>query len=73
MATPTKEEWSQIHAKAWQEPAFRKRLESDPAAALAQYGDETGKKFDKVIDIGPRPEGVPDGELANHHIPPACC
>lgn len=74
MAAPTKEEWSHIHAKAWQDPEFRAMLESDPAAALARYGKEVGKNFDRVIDIGPRPDGVADSDLYKHHkIPPACC
>lgn len=74
MAAPTKEDWSHIHAKAWKEPEFRNLLENDPSAALAHYGEKTGKVFDQVIDIGPRPEGVSDEDLHKHHkIPPACC
>ena len=74
MPAPTKEQWSHIHAKAWQEPKFREMLESDPAAALAHYGKQNEVEFDKVIEIGPRPAGVSDDELFKHvKIPPACC
>lgn len=73
MGAPTKQEWAKIHAKAWKDPEFRKHLETNPMQALKLYGKEVGKNFDKVIDIGPRPKGVPDEDLHKHHVPPACC
>ncbi len=74
MAAPTREQWSHIHARAWKDDKFRALLESNPSAALELYGKDNDQVFDKVIDIGPRPEGVSDEELHKHHnIPPACC
>jgi hypothetical protein len=74
MAAPTKKDWGHIHAKAWQEPEFRKLLETDPKKALAAYGKLTGKTFDKVVKLDPKPKGVAKEDLHKHKpIPPACC
>jgi len=76
MAAPSKKDWGAIHAKAWREPAFRKLLEQDPKAALAEYGTLVGKTFDKVVKIGPKPKGVEKEHLHKHEsamAPPACC
>ncbi len=76
MPAPTKSDWGKIHAKAWQDPAFRKLLETDPKKAVEQYGKEVGKSFDKIVKIGAKPKGVPPGDLAKHEsaiAPPACC
>ena len=57
MGAPTNKEWGKIHAKAWRDPEFRKLLEQDPKKAMAQYGKEVGKTFDKVVKVGPEAEG----------------
>ena len=76
MPAPTKKDWGQIHAKAWKDAAFRKLLETDPKKAVAAYGKEVGKTFDKVVKVGAKPKGVADADLAKHEsaiAPPACC
>ena len=76
MGAPTNKDWGQIHAKAWRDPAFRTLLETDPKKAVAKYGKEVGKTFDKLIKVRPRPKGVADAELNKHAdatTPPACC
>lgn len=76
MPAPTKKDWGLMHAKAWQDPKFRELMETDPKKAVAAYGKEIGKTFDKIVKIGPRPKGVADADLAKHEhavVPPACC
>ena len=76
MGAPSNKDWGRIHAKAWRDPAFRTLLETDPAKAVAKYGKEVGKTFDKVVKVRARPKGVADAELhkqADATTPPACC
>ncbi len=76
MSAPTNKDWGRIHAKAWRDAEFRKLLEQDPKRALAQYGKEVGKTFDKIVKIGRKPKGVADEDLDRHKnatAPPACC
>jgi hypothetical protein len=76
MSAPTSKDWGRIHAKAWRDAEFRKLLEQDPKRALAQYGKEVGKTFDKIVKIGRKPKGVADEDLDRHKdatAPPACC
>jgi hypothetical protein len=76
MSAPTNKDWGRIHAKAWRDAEFRKLLEQDPKKALAQYGREVGKTFDKIVKIGRKPKGVADEDLDRHKnatAPPACC
>lgn len=76
MSAPSNSDWGKIHAKAWREPEFRQLLEQDPKKALAQYGKEVGKTFDKVVKVGAKPKGVANELLhkhANATAPPACC
>jgi hypothetical protein len=76
MGAPTKKDWGRIHAKAWREPAFRTLLEQDPKKALAQYGKEVGKTFDKVVKVASPPKGVDKDSFHKHEnatAPPACC
>jgi hypothetical protein len=76
MGAPTNKDWGQIHAKAWRDPEFRKLLEQDPKKALAKYGKEVGKTFDKVVKVAPKPKGVAQEDLPKHQnatAPPACC
>lgn len=43
--------WNQIVAKAWADPAFKKRLLSDPAAVLKEHGiQSTGATQIKVVE-----------------------
>lgn len=76
MSAPTNKDWGRIHAKAWRDPEFRKLLEQDPKKAVAQYGKEVGKTFDKIVRIRPKPKGVANEQLERHEdatAPPACC
>lgn len=76
MSAPTNKDWGRIHARAWRDPEFRKLLEQDPRKAVARYGKEVGKTFDKVVKLGPKPKGVDDEDLHRHRdavAPPACC
>jgi len=76
MGAPTKTDWGQIHAKAWQDKEFRNLLETDPAKAVHAWGKSVGKSFDKVVKIGPKPKGVAKEHLHKHEtakVPPACC
>lgn len=76
MAAPTKADWGHIHAKAWKDKEFRALLETDPKEALAQFGKETGKTFDKVVKVKAKPKGVHVDDLHKHvdaKVPPACC
>lgn len=76
MSAPTNKDWGRIHAKAWRDPQFRKLLEQDPKKAIAQYGKEVGKKFDRVVKVTPKPKGVKAEDLHRHEnatAPPACC
>jgi hypothetical protein len=76
MSAPTSKDWGRIHAKAWRDPEFRKLLEQDPKKAIAQYGKEVGKTFDRIVRIAPKPKGVKPDDLhrhANATAPPACC
>ena len=62
---PSHSDWNKIHAKAWKDAKFRELLENDPRKAIAQWGDEHGIKFDKVVQTA---------EPADENIaPPACC
>jgi hypothetical protein len=75
-AAPSHEDWGNIHAKAWTDPTFRTLLETDPTAAIKQYASETGKKFDRLMWVPEKPEGVATSELSKHGsamFPPACC
>jgi hypothetical protein len=75
MGAPTKKDWGQIHAKAWRDPEFRKLLETDPSKAVGAYAKETGKSFDRLMKIAPRPKGDPE-KLHKSPVattPPACC
>lgn len=43
--------WNQIVAKAWADPAFKKRLLSDPAAVLKEHGIQSmGATQIKVVE-----------------------
>jgi hypothetical protein len=76
MAAPSKQDWGRIHAKAWTDKDFRKLLETDPKAAIAQYGREVGKSFDKIVTLRKKPTKVESKDLQKHPdatFPPACC
>jgi hypothetical protein len=74
--TPTAEDWGNIHAKAWKEPAFRRLLETDPTSAVMQYGAQIGKKYERIVIVAraPNPQDVdPQFWPLLHQAPPACC
>ncbi len=74
MSKPTKSDWGKIHAKAWKDPSYRKLLETDPTKALKQYAKESGKTFDKLVTVSPKPKGVAPEKLNTQmKAPPACC
>ena len=76
MGAPTNSDWGKIHAKAWRDADFRKLLESDPKKAVAKYGKEVGKTFDKIVKVAPKPKGVAAEDLSKDKsatAPPACC
>ena len=68
------QDWAKIHAKAWRDPQFRALLESDPTAAIKQYGNEVGKTFTRILKLKDRPKNVADADLDQEESgPPACC
>jgi hypothetical protein len=74
MTEVTNEDWGKIHAKAWKDPEFRKKLESDPTAAIHQYGKENGKTFTKLVRTPEKPHGADEAHLHKaHDYPVACC
>ena len=74
MSEISNEEWGKIHAKAWRDPKFRALLESDPTAAIKQYGKEVGKLYTKIVKLEARPPDVSDADLDQaDQFPPACC
>ncbi|MEW2917428.1 MULTISPECIES: hypothetical protein [Ruegeria] len=76
MTAPTNEDWGKMHAKAWKDPEFRTLLEQDPTAAVKAYGEEIGKTFSKIVNVGDKPDDVHDDDLHEHDTavaPPACC
>ena len=76
MTAPTNEDWGKMHAKAWKDPEYRAMLEQDPTAAVHAYGEEVGKTFTQIVNIGEKPSDASDDDLHNHDdavAPPACC
>jgi hypothetical protein len=71
----TSKDWAKVHAKAWLDEEFRKRLETDPTRAIEQFGREVGKKFRKIVSLRPRPaKAIRDDRLHHvHPFPPSCC
>ena len=70
-------QWSQIVARAWADPAFKRRLLSDPGAVLREHGVELEPGIEvKVIENTGRvrhlilPES-PTGELSEEELSPS--
>ena len=78
MSDVSNEDWGRIHARAWKDPVFRDLLESDPTAALKQYGREQTppKTYNKLVTLraAPDPKEVPEQFWpAVNPFPPSCC
>jgi hypothetical protein len=79
----TDQDWGKIHARAWTDPDFRYKLETDPTAAVKEYGRSVGKTFEKIVRLRPAPEAatrkdIPDTVLKQileemNPFPPWCC
>lgn len=68
---PDQDDWVKIHAKAWQDPAFRQLLETDPTAAVQQYGAEVGKTFERIVNTTGWADQSPTSQTLGH--PVGCC
>jgi hypothetical protein len=66
---PSADDWTKIHAKAWQDPTFRDLLEKDPTAAVQQYGATVGKTFDRIVNT----TGWADTDPSQATHPVGCC
>ena len=66
--------YGQIIAKSWSDPAFAKRLQSDPRTVLKEHGIEVPAGVEvKVVHSGPNEMHVPlparpSGELDDEHL-----
>jgi hypothetical protein len=47
---PTADDWAAIHKKAFTDPVFHNKLETDPTAAINEYAAEKNKTFTKLVD-----------------------
>jgi hypothetical protein len=70
MANLTKDDWVQIHAKAWKDSKFRYLLETDPTAAVKAWASETHRTIDKIVDLS---NWVKKDEFDWDQGPPSCC
>lgn len=75
---PSAEDWAAIHKKAYHDAAFRKLFESDPTAAVKQYGAETNKSFTQIVNTDHWVDTSKPYEPKNHPPgggtgPAACC
>jgi len=70
MANLTKDDWVEIHAKAWKDPKFRYLLETDPTAAIKSWAQEVGRTVDKIVDLS---DWIKKDEADWNYGPPSCC
>lgn len=73
MADITGDDWGEIHARAWRDAKFKELLETDPSAAIKQYGDSVGKKFNKIVFVRPKPDIADEFLPFVNPFPPSCC
>jgi hypothetical protein len=74
----TNTDWGKIHAKAWKEPAFREKLETDPTAAIKEYVNATHPGVAqikiKMVKLRAAPADVPPQFWDDvNPFPPSCC
>lgn len=70
MANLTKDDWVEIHAKAWKDPKFRLLLETDPTAAIKGWAHDVSRKVDKIVDLS---DWIKKDESDWDYGPPSCC
>jgi hypothetical protein len=66
-------DWAGINRKAWNDQAFRDRLERDPTGAVREYGQEVGITWDRILVVAVPEVSNPAQLDLLAHIPPACC
>ena len=71
MANLTKNDWIEIHAKAWRDPDFRYLLETDPTAAIKSWAFAAGREIDRIVDLSDWIN--PDDECDWNYGAPGCC
>jgi hypothetical protein len=72
----TSEDWGRIHARAWRDYEFRKKLETDPTAALRDYAGQHGLDLSTLVlvKLRPRPDDIPEEFWEDvNPFPPSCC
>jgi hypothetical protein len=47
----TKQDWIDIHARAWRDPTFRALLETDPTTAVRLWAAEQKRVVNKIVDL----------------------
>jgi hypothetical protein len=47
----TKQDWVEIHAKAWKDPVFKALLETDPTTAVRLWAAERKRAVNKIVDL----------------------
>jgi hypothetical protein len=71
MSALSKNDWVNIHAKAFDDPKFRDLLEKDPTAAVRQWASETHRPHpEKIVDLS---EWIKIDLDDWNHGPPSCC
>ena len=71
MSDLTKDDWAEIHAKAWADQNFRTLLETDPTAAVRSWAEENHRVVDKIVVLS---EWVQKDDIDSwNHGPPSCC
>jgi hypothetical protein len=74
-------DWGRIHAKAWLDPAFRHKLETDPTSALREFAKDHGLAAQRLVCVEDRPKDLTDDQLKEivegratfEHSVIACC
>ena len=65
----TKEDWIEIHAKAWNDEEFRRLLEIDPTGAIRLWAAERKRVINKIVDLSQWEAIRPDDQFPA----PGCC
>jgi hypothetical protein len=66
----TKKDWGEIHARAFKDPKFRHKLETDPTGAVREYAAECGLTIDRIVDLT---DWLKQDVDQDYSPPPACC
>jgi hypothetical protein len=75
----TAQEWSQIFAKAWSDPAYADLLRTDPTAAVRQHLKVHHDTLLDIFLVPPRPADLTDEQLEGvlkgtyNFAMPYCC